>query len=393
MRKPKWSTSSKHPLQKTTPSLITPLFLLLCSLLLCLLHLSVFLISTSTLTKPITPNQTVYEDDEDDVTLMKLASQVDPNPKPVKKIAFMFLTISPLPLAPLWEMYFARAPANSYNIYVHADPDAHYTPPFSGVFAGRVIPSKPTRRQTPSLAAAARRLLAHALIDDGSNAMFALLSPSCAPLHSFSFTRRFLLKSGRSFVEILGPDEPSAYWRWAVRGEDAMLPEVDLEDFRFGSQFWVVNRKHARVMACDAWLWSKFRQPCVRDYACFPEEQYFPTLLSIVDPSGCVPCTLTHVDWSNDDYEGHPRMYNASEVGRELILGLREVRPRYGDEVSEGPESSTGISSVEGDRESDGSNSSEHMRRRSDPFLFARKFSPESVDRLMSIANDVIFKD
>ncbi|KAL0330603.1 UNVERIFIED_CONTAM: hypothetical protein Sangu_1605800 [Sesamum angustifolium] len=121
-------------------------------------------------------------DEEDDVSLFALASLVHPTPKPIKKLAFMFLTTSPLPFAPLWELFFARAPKNLYNIYVHADPSANYTTKgFGGVFDGRVIPSKPTRRHTPTLIAAARRLLAHALLHDRSNSMFALLSPSCIP--------------------------------------------------------------------------------------------------------------------------------------------------------------------------------------------------------------------
>ncbi|PIN09864.1 hypothetical protein CDL12_17551 [Handroanthus impetiginosus] len=310
--------------------------------------------------------------EEEDVPLFKLASRVDPSPKPKRKLAFMFLTTSPLPFAPLWELFFARAPKKLYNIYIHADPTFNYTSKaFDGVFTGRVIPSKPTRRHTPTLISAARRLLAHALLHDESNSMFALLSPSCIPIHSFNHTYRSLIKSRRSFIEIL-KDEPGAYDRWAARGEEAMLPEVEYEDFRIGSQFWVVKRKHARIIVRDRRLWSKFKLPCLRDDTCYPEEHYFPTLLSRVDSRGCIPCTLTHVDWK-ESYGGHPRMYEASEVGPELIWTLRKSRPRYGDEQSNGSSSS--------------------VRRRHDPFLFARKFSPGSLHQLISMAKDVIFKD
>lgn len=120
----------------------------------------------------------------------------------------------------------------------------------------------------------------------------------------------------------------------------------------------------------DTWLWSKFKLPCF--YACYPEEQYFPTLMSMVDPRGCIPCTLTHVDW-NGGHEGHPRMYEPSEVGPELIWTLRKARPRYGDD------------------QSNGSNSS--VRKRHDPFLFARKFSPSSLHNLLNMTDEVIFKD
>ncbi|KAK6162074.1 hypothetical protein DH2020_001915 [Rehmannia glutinosa] len=329
--------------------------------------------TTANTTTPPPRSQLAEDEDDGDRSVLKLASRVDPTPKPVKKLAFMFLTTSPLPFAPLWELFFSRAPKNLYNIYVHADPSFNYTTPFDGLFAGRVIPSKPTRRHTPTLISAARRLLAHALLHDDSNSMFALLSPSCIPVRSFSYTYRTLVKSRRSFIEIL-KNEPGAYDRWAARGENAMAPEVGYEDFRIGSQFWVLKRKHARIVVRDTRLWSKFKLPCLNDATCYPEEHYFPTLLSMVDPRGCIPCTLTHVDWKGS-HGGHPRMYKAGEVGPELILAIKKRRPRYGDE------------------ESDGSNSTVTVRRRHDPFLFARKFSPGSLHHLISIADDVIFKN
>lgn len=148
-----------------------------------------------------------------------------------------------------------------------------------------------------------------------------------------------------------------------------MLPEVPLEDFRIGSQFWVLTRKHARIVVKDKRLWSKFKLPCVQWDTCYPEENYFPTLLNTVDPRGCIPATLTHVDWRGR-FDGHPRTYNASEVGPSLILSMRRRKPRYGDESINGS-----------------------VIRRRDPFLFARKFTPDSVQPLMSMANDVILKE
>ncbi|KAL9231482.1 hypothetical protein vseg_006707 [Gypsophila vaccaria] len=322
------------------------------------------------------------EDDKDDVELLKRASRVNPDPVGgPRKVAFLFLTTTPLPFAPLWETFFkqnTQTNHNRYNIYIHTDPRLllNITPPsFTGVFSGRVISnSKPTRRNTPTLISAARRLLAHALLDDPDNYMFTLLSAACVPLHSFDFTYDTLTKSNKSFIEILS-NETTAYGRWAARGVEAMLPEVPLEVFRIGSQFWSLTRRHARVVVDDVALWRKFRLPCVTLGACFPEENYFPTLLSMVDTRGVVPATLTHVNWRGS-HNGHPRTYNASEVDPGLIQWLREGRPRYGD---------LGIR-ING---SDGS----RVDPRRDPFLFARKFAPNCVEPLLSLANDVLFKD
>ncbi|KAM7274562.1 hypothetical protein ACFE04_016428 [Oxalis oulophora] len=316
-----------------------------------------------------------YYDDEDDVALLKQASKVKSRPKSPKKLAFLFLTTAPLPFARLWDVYFANHRINHrerlFNIYVHADPRYNYTPPFQGVFANRVIPSKPTERNTPSLTAAARRLLANALLHDHSNSMFVLVSPSCIPLHSFEFTYNKLIKSRKSFIEILAHEEWS-FDRWVARGDQAMLPEVSLEEFRIGSQFWVLTRKHAKLIVSDSQIWAKFNQRCVRVHTCFPEENYFPTLLHMRDARGIIPATLTFVNWTGC-YDGHPVTYDRDEVSPELISTLRNERPRYGD---------------------DGANGSDlFWANRTDPFLFARKFHPRSARVLLRIARSVIFKD
>lgn len=313
----------------------------------------------------------VFPPYQDDDVLFRVAAHMNAKPKSPRKIAFLFLTTTPLPFAPLWESYFEQAPENLFNIYVHADPRFTYEHPFSGVFSDRIIPSKRTERFSATLIAAARRLLARALIEDPSNYMFALLSAACIPIHSFNFTYNTLISSNQSFIEIL-KNEIWTYDRWAARGPDAMLPEVKLENFRIGSQFWILTRKHARLVVSDRKLWSKFRLPCVCRYTCYPEENYFPTLLSMWDPKGCVPATLTHVDWRGS-FDGHPRTFNVSEVGRELIQTMRKRRPRYGDEEINGSEW--------------------RMNGRQDPFLFARKFAPDALEPLMSIAKDVIFRD
>ncbi|MBA0694144.1 hypothetical protein Goari_004465 [Gossypium aridum] len=309
----------------------------------------------------------------DDKSLLRAASRVNSRTPPnlPKKIAFLFLTVSPLPFVPLWELYFNKTPKNLFNVYVHADPSYPYETPFLGVFAHRVIPSKPALRYTPTLISAARRLLAHALLHDRSNHMFSLLSASCIPIHSFNFTYETLTQSEKSFIEILN-NEIGSYDRWAARGSDVMLPEVKLEDFRIGSQFWSLTRQHARVIVGDETIWAKFNQPCVVWDTCYPEENYFPTLIHMRDPRNVVPWTLMHVDW-NGSSDGHPRMYTASEVGPQLIVKLRNDKPRYDD---------VGING-----------SDPTLMRRRDPFLFARKFSPDSIRPLMSIASDVIFKE
>ncbi|XP_074578409.1 glycosyltransferase BC10-like [Curcuma longa] len=287
------------------------------------------------------------------------------------KIAFMFLTNSDLSFAPLWERFF-RGHERLFNVYVHADPSARFLLTPTPSFGGRFIPAKATQRGSPTLISAARRLLAAALVDDPDNAFFALISQHCIPLHSFRFTYRALLsdpgtlkpahaegvlrRRHRSFIEILS-GEPGLRDRYAARGDDVMLPEVSFDQFRVGSQFFILARRHALMIVRDRRLWKKFKMPCLksREDSCYPEEHYFPTLLDMQDPEGCTRYTLTRVNWT-DSVGGHPHTYQPPEISGHLIKLLRKSNSTYS-------------------------------------YLFARKFSPHCLQPLLKLSDSVIFRD
>ncbi|KAE9592405.1 hypothetical protein Lal_00028354 [Lupinus albus] len=310
--------------------------------------------------------------DSDDNYLFRRAATTNPhttatNPKP--KIAFLFLTNSNLSFAPLWEKFFSDDNnRHLFNIYIHADPTSAVADP-GGVFHHRFIPSKKTYRSSPTLISASRRLLANALLDDILNQYFALVSQHCIPLFSFRFVYKYLFKDNltsltnfslsnsryQSFIEILS-NEPRIYERYLARGRDVMIPEVHFHQFRVGSQFFVLTRRHAKMVVRDTRLWRKFRLPCITAEQCYPEEHYFPTLLSMEDLAGCTGFMLTRVNWTGC-WDGHPHRYEPEEVSPQLIRDLRE------------------------------SNQSSQL------YLFARKFSPECLQPLMNIADDVIFRD
>ncbi|GAA0174752.1 transferase [Lithospermum erythrorhizon] len=288
---------------------------------------------------------------------------------PPPKIAFLFLTNSNIHFAPLWEKFFQNK-STLYNIYIHADPTVKIKNP-GGVFKGRFIAAKGTERGSPTLIAATRRLLAAALLDDPLNMFFALISQHCIPVHSFDYmyhslfykpisgsTRFRPANSNRfpykSFIEILS-GEPGMHERYLSRGENVMLPEVPFDQFRVGSQFFVLTREHALLVINDRRLWRKFRLPCLDKYACYAEEHYFPTLLSMEDPKWCTQYTLTRVDWRNSS-DGHPHTYRPPEVSPELIRNLRKSNT-------------------------------------SSSYFFARKFSPDCLKPLLHIAQSAIFRE
>lgn len=134
-----------------------------------------------------------------------------------------------------------------------------------------------------------------------------------------------------------------------------MLPEIPFDKFRMGSQFYTLTRRHAVKVVGDRRLWKKFRLDCLRPQSCYPEEHYFPTLLSMEDPKGCTSYTLTRVNWT-DSVDGHPHTYYPNEVSPELIYELR--RSNF-----------------------------------TTPYMFARKFSADCLQPLMNMAKEVIFRD
>lgn len=90
-------------------------------------------------------------------------------------------------------------------------------------------------------------------------------------------------------------------------------------------------------------------------HSCYPEEHYFPTLLSMEDPDAATHYTLTRVNWTGSA-DGHPHTYRPVEVSPQLIQELRVSNSTYS-------------------------------------FLFARKFSPDCLKPLLDIAEKVIFRD
>ncbi|KAJ4904573.1 hypothetical protein Rs2_18524 [Raphanus sativus] len=324
-----------------------------------------FLLSPHILLSSSRNNLLSTADELDDLSLFHRAALSSSNtrrlislshtPPPPPKIAFLFLTNSDLTFLPLWETFF-QGHEHLYNAYIHADPSSTISPLLSSSSSinAKLIPSKKTARASPSLISAERRLIARAILDDPNNLYFALVSQHCVPLHSFPYIHNHLSNSHRSFVEILS-DEPFLPNRYNARGFDALMPEIPYQDFRVGSQFFVLAKRHALIVIQERKLWRKFRLPCVDAESCYPEEHYFPTLLSLEDPQGCSPFTLTRVNWTGS-VDGHPHTYGASEVSPQLIRMLRR------------------------------SNSSLD-------YFFARKFSPESLQPLMEIADDVIFRD
>ncbi|KAJ7966463.1 Core-2/I-branching beta-1,6-N-acetylglucosaminyltransferase family protein [Quillaja saponaria] len=269
----------------------------------------------------------------------------------VPKIALMFLTKGPLPLAPLWER-FLKGHEGLYSIYVHSLPSFQATFPPSSVFYKRQIPSQVSEWGRMSMCDAERRLIANALLDI-SNEWFVLLSESCIPLYNFSIIYNYVMRSKQSFMGAF--DDPGPYGRG--RYNEKMAPEVNITQWRKGSQWFEVNRKLAIQLVEDTTFYPKFEQFCRP--ACYVDEHYFPTMLTIQAGNLLANRSITWVDWSRGG--AHPATFGRADITEEFFKRVLEGhRCLYNNKTS------------------------------SICFLFARKFAPSALEPLLHLAPKVL---
>ncbi|XP_043722487.1 glycosyltransferase BC10-like [Telopea speciosissima] len=265
----------------------------------------------------------------------------------VPKIAFMFLTRGPLPLSPLWER-FLEGHEGFYSIYVHSLPSYEAKFPSTSIFYRRQIPSQVSEWGKMSMCDAERRLLANALLDI-SNERFVLVSESCIPLFNFSIVYHQLLRSKYSFVGAF--DDPGPYGRG--RYNENMAPEVIITQWRKGSQWFEINRKLAIHVVGDTIFYPKFEEFCKP--ACYVDEHYFPTMLTIQAPHHLANRSLTWVDWSRGG--AHPATFGKADITEDFLKRILEGQNcLYNDQPS------------------------------SVCFLFARKFAPSALEPLLQQA-------
>ncbi|CAI9110660.1 OLC1v1010724C1 [Oldenlandia corymbosa var. corymbosa] len=261
----------------------------------------------------------------------------------VPKVAFLFLTPGPLPLAQLWELFFLGHEGR-YSIYIHPNPSYKDTWPPNSVFYNRRIPSKSVSWGETSMIDAERRLLASALLDI-SNQRFVLLSDSCIPVFDFITIYDYLINSTQSFVA--SQDDPRETGRG--RYSPNMMPHITVEQWRKGSQWFEVHRDLAVLIVSDRKYYNIFREHCREPCLC--EEHYLPTLVNILHPEMNTNRTVTWVDWSQGG--PHPTTYGRRNVTSEL----KRIR-KHADCTHNGKEHAT-------------------------CFLFARKFLPDTIEPLI----------
>ncbi|GAB2228935.1 hypothetical protein Droror1_Dr00023069 [Drosera rotundifolia] len=266
----------------------------------------------------------------------------------VPKVAFMFLARGGLPLAKLWEKFF-DGHEGLFSVYVHTHPLYNQSFEEGSVFHGRKVPSKEVEWGKFNMVQAERRLLANALLDY-SNERFVLLSEACIPLYNFTTIYSYLINSNKSYVEAY--DLPGSVGRG--RYSPRMRPHVMLAQWRKGSQWFEMNRELALEVVLDKKYAELFEKYCKG--ACYSDEHYLPTFVSIEFWERNSNRTLTWVDWSRGG--PHPGTFQYPQVTPEFLERLRRRNHTCG-----------------------------YNGKKTDVcYLFARKFAPNCLRRLLIFA-------
>ncbi|KAI3694213.1 hypothetical protein L1987_77175 [Smallanthus sonchifolius] len=214
------------------------------------------------------------------------------------------------------------------------------------------IPSQIAEWGRMSICDAERRLLANGLLDI-SNEYFIFVSESCIPLFNFTTIYHYMTRSKYSFMGSF--DDPGPYGRG--RYDPNMLPEVNISQWRKGSQWFEANRKLASIIISDVAYYPKFLEFCRPP--CYVDEHYFPTLLTTRAPNLLANRSLTWVDWSRGG--AHPATFGANDITEVFMNKLHEGREcLYNDEPS------------------------------LICYLFARKFAPSTLQQLLAFAPEFL---
>ncbi|KAM1824184.1 hypothetical protein ACFX13_023805 [Malus domestica] len=280
--------------------------------------------------------------------IMTLASLRNSQQNQRPKIAFLFIARNRIPLDILWDVFF-QGGESRFSIYVHSRPGFLFNKATtrSVFFLDRQVnDSIQVDWGEASMIEAERILLRHAL-EDPLNQRFAFVSDSCIPLYNFSYIYDYIMSTRTSFVDSFADTKEGRY-------NPKMHPVIPVHNWRKGSQWVVLTRKHAEVVVKDDRVFPMFQLHCKtkslpefwrnrpipadtsKQHNCIPDEHYVQTLLAQQGLEGeLTRRSLTHTSWDlsssrNRERRGwHPLTYKFSDATPMLIKSIKEIDNVY----------------------------------------------------------------
>uniref|UniRef100_A0A161ZVI8 Uncharacterized protein n=1 Tax=Daucus carota subsp. sativus TaxID=79200 RepID=A0A161ZVI8_DAUCS len=257
---------------------------------------------------------------------------------------------------------------------------------------------------------AERILLRHAL-EDPSNERFLFLSDSCLPLYNFSYTYDYIMSTSTSFVDSFSDTKEGRY-------NPKMHPVIPVHNWRKGSQWAVLTRKHAHIVVRDDSVFPMFQLHCKasfpylsvhlstnlrsitvllmgkerkslpefwrdhplpaegwKEHNCIPDEHYVQTLLAQEGLEGEITRRgVTHTSWDvksskvRERQGWHPVTYKLADATPSLIQSIKDI-----DNINYETEYRKEWCTSKG--------------KPAPCFLFARKFTRPAALRLLNMAS------
>ncbi|CAH9088149.1 unnamed protein product [Cuscuta epithymum] len=265
------------------------------------------------------------------------------------KIAFLFIARNRLPLDIVWDAFFQGDAENKFSIHVHSRPGFLFTKVTtrSVYFWNRQVNDSIQVDWGEASMIQAERLLLRSALVDPLNERFVFLSDSCIPLYNFSYTYNYIMSTSKSFVDSFADNKGSRY-------NKKMHPVIPVQNWRKGSQWVVLNRKHAKMVVSDETVLPMFQLHCKKKplpefwrehpvpadtskiHNCIPDEHYIPTLLAQKGQGGeIIRRTLTHTSWDlpsskRRERQGwHPVTYKLADATPMLIKSIKDIDNVY----------------------------------------------------------------
>lgn len=260
------------------------------------------------------------------------------------KLAFLFLARHVMPLDILWEHFFEGSQDHDFSIFIHARPGYVYTEENTKcrAFVNRQLEDSIQVVWGEASMIQAERLLLTEALKDPLNERFFLLSDSCIPLYSFDYVYNYVMTSQKSFVDSFVDYSDEQY----NINMESVIPH---ENWRKGSQWFALTRKHAIAVVSDSTVFPVFQESCkkvslpenstadpltnaaMKPHNCIPDEHYIQTLFAMEElEEQTERRTLTYSRWENQvkgkGREGwHPVTYTFSDATLQAIKDIQAI--------------------------------------------------------------------
>lgn len=271
-------------------------------------------------------------------------------PVPQKpKIAFLFIARNRLPLDVVWDAFFKGDRVQRFSIFIHSRPGFLFNKATtrSAYFYGRQVSDSIQVDWGEATMILAERILLKNALRDSYNQRFVFVSDSCIPLYNFSYSYDYIMSTSSSFVDSFADTKEGRY-------NPKMNPVVPVHNWRKGSQWVILTRKHAEVVVKDDAIFPVFQQHCKRkslpefwrdrpvpadtskEHNCIPDEHYVQTLLAQKGlEEEIARRTLTHTSWDlsasqvRERRGWHPTSYRLSDATPLLIKSIKDIDNVY----------------------------------------------------------------